>query len=354
VLDALRADRVPAGDPARPAFVARLDRPASFDLAAKAKATYLVELLNAAADAAKLTPQTRLEVRAESDRKSANLPLTVRLPIGRLLARRRFAFRTDSQQRVRLSLRAVVPTTQGEGRGARLTYEPSDVSDMPVLLGDTVVAEMKFASRNLLLEGGAGSAAPPPKGSMACEVWPWTGGANVKHWYEYVAPKSALRATDGVIGDQETAWRDLRETPVGARIKMANAWVKFDKPQTVSAVAIYEDTLGPVPSGGGALERATVHYGVYAHEAKANRWRRVGFVRDNTDLINVFTFEPVEVDQLRYFWAGRDFVGRTDGPVRMAEIEAYSTEEEDLFLHEPLRLDGDEGGDDLLDDGFGL
>ena len=333
LLAVMPAAKPPQGDPTQPASLALLAEPAEFALAVKPRQTYLVEFLAAAGPTAdKLDPQTRLEITVKGRKQSPNLPFTTRLPIGSILARRRLAFRTDENERVTLSLRVVGPTTTGEGRRARKTYGPAEPRTLPVLLGETVVAAMSFASPNLLFEGGPGGDAPSAKGAVKCEVWPWTGGANVKHWYQYNAPKTSLRVVNGVIANEESHWNDQRDAPRGSRIKYANAWVKFEKPQTIAAVAVYEDASGPVPSGKGALEKVAVHYGIYAHEVKTNKWRRVGFATSNTNLVNVFTFPPVDVDQLRYFWAGREDVGRTDGYVRMAEIEAYTTEEAGLLL----------------------
>jgi len=84
---------------------------------------------------------------------------------------------------------------------------------------------------------------------------------------------------------------------------------------------------GPVVTGAAVQERVARDYGLFARLAKTGTWRRVGFVRGNTNLINVFTFPPLEVDRLHYLWAGRNSVEHTDGQVRTAEIEVYSDED---------------------------
>jgi hypothetical protein len=46
--------------------------------------------------------------------------------------------------------------------------------------------------------------------------------------------------------------------------------------------------------------------------------------------VNIFTFPPVATRAIDYFWAGREFADTTDGKVRMAEFEVYSTDDLDL------------------------
>jgi outer membrane protein assembly factor BamB len=250
--DALRGALAPArplpGDPARPHAVHLLERAATFSVDVLPGKTYLVEFLAGAADPGALTPQTRLEVSVASARKSRNLPVTGRLPLGARLERRRLAFRCDEQETVTLGLRVVRPTRTGEGRQMKMTYEPGEEAGTGVLLGDVVVASMSFVSRNLLLEQGPGSRVEP-KGTVKCEIWPWRGGANLEHWWQYDAPKTSLRVTDGVIANQETSWHDVKDAPKGTGIDYANGWVEFAKPQMLGAVAVYEDLTGPVPSG---------------------------------------------------------------------------------------------------------
>jgi hypothetical protein len=153
-----------------------------------------------------------------------------------------------------------------------------------------------------------------------------------------------LRVTDGLLGNQETKWQETKDVSTGTAVHSANAYVTFKKPETINAVAIYEDNRGPVAAGDGVQEMVSAHYGVYIHEAKANKWSRVGYVGANMNLVNVFTFPPTVVDRIHYFWAGRPFSGATDGMVRMAELEAYSTEESDLGLDD-AGGEGEEGGD---------
>ena len=82
-----------------------------------------------------------------------------------------------------------------------------------------------------------------------------------------------------------------------------------------------------------------MHYGLYING------RRVGYVAGNTNLVSIFTFRPVDTRTIEYFWAGREFAERTDGMTRMAEFEAYPTEETELRLDEPA---------DTADDGLKL
>jgi hypothetical protein len=91
------------------------------------------------------------------------------------------------------------------------------------------------------------------------------------------------------------------------------------------------------------------HYGVYIHEVETSKWRRVGYVHNNTNLVNIFTFPSTEVDRIRYFWAGRPFVGRTDGMVRMAEFEAYVSEAGEFDLEDLDAPDKDDLNLDLDD-----
>ena len=77
--------------------------------------------------------------------------------------------------------------------------------------------------------------------------------------------------------------------------------------------------------------------------AQLTKGMRVGYVADNVDLVNVFTFPATDADQVRYFWAGRDDTTKTDGIVRTAEIEVFSSEDSSLLLDT-----GKPAGDDDL------
>ena len=314
-----------------------LDTRAEFKLKVEAGRTYLVELL-VAAGGTNLTAQTRLEVAVTTGAKSANLPYIGRLPVSGQLVRRRVAFRTDEQTEVALALRAVRPGTEGEGKNAKPSYAKAEASDAPLLVGDLVVAPIKFVGANLALDKGP-AAKTQPLGNLECEVKPWTGGNSTIRWQPYPAPQEALRLTDGIIGNQDTMWTTAIKGP---EIAYAEAVVKFKKSQTLSAVAVYEDNSGPIPAGAGVQEKTAMHYGVYVRHAKTGQWARVGYAVDNTDLVNVFTFPPVEADQVRYFWAGRDYAGQTDGTVHAAEMEVYSAEEAGLNL-DTLTAPADDG-----------
>jgi len=340
LLGSLKKAQAPTGDPAKPKELALLDRPVVFSLKVKPKSTYLVEFLNAAQDPEKLDGQTRVEASISAEGKSKHLPFAGRLPVGRKLTRRRMAFRTDKETQATIRFRVIVPTKRGEGRRAHLSYGPPKESQMPMLIGEVVVASMKFQSRNFLYNPSQGDLTtrkgPPAKGEIKCSVKPWRGGVSYIRWQPWDAPKSALRVADGLLGNQETKWQETRDVSTGTAVHSANAYVKFKKLEPINAIAIYEDNRGPVPSGKGVKEMATRHYGVYIHEAEDSRWRRVGYVAGNTNLVNVFTFPAVEIDQIHYFWAGRPFSGTTDGMVRMAEFEAYSTEAGEFDIEEPM------------------
>ncbi len=309
-----------ADDPARAAVAGRLEPDASFTLSVEAGKTYLVELLAAAADAGSLTPQTRLEVAVTGPRKTANLPFVGRLPLTRLLTRRRAAFRADEAGEVTLTLRAVWPRTVGEGKAARLTYDGAASAPAGLVVGEVLVSAIEVRGRNVLYDGGPASKAKP-LGNLACDVKPWTGGSSLVRNEPYACPQAALRLVDGVIANQETAWTQEAK---GAEVDHANGYVRFRAPQTLSAIAVYEDPSGPVPSGSGVAERTAMRYAVYVRTAKTRQWVCVGRVSENTQLVNLFACPDEPVDEIRYLWAGRNDAARMDGIVRMAEFEAYA------------------------------
>lgn len=311
----------PDNDPAMPSYVAGLTDKAEFRLQVKAGSTYLIEMLTAA-DKAKVTPQTRLEISITGSRKSPHLPFVARLPLNAALTMQRVAFRADSTGTVTLGLRAVIPHTEGEGRRAKTSYTKAETVNAEVIVADLVVASMNFVSRNLILEQGPASRSTP-RGSLECEVKPWTGGNSTIRSKPYPAPQQALRMVDGVIANQETAWTTESK---GSETAYAQGLLKFTKPTTVSAVAVYEDNSGPVPSAKGVQERTAIHFGIYVHDTKTKQWKRVGYAADNMNLVNVFTFPAIVADQLKYYWAGRNDSGKTDGIVRTVELEVYSNE----------------------------
>jgi len=298
-----------------------LDGPAEFKLKVAPKSTYLVEFLNASADPGQLTPQTRIEATIRGAGQGKHLPFTGRLPIGAAPARRRMAFRTESETEVTLSLRVVVPTEKGEGTRRQKTYEPSEPGKMPMLIGDTVVAALRFQSRNLLKPG-----------MVECELHRWGGGDSTHKKWTWNAPRRALALADGLIGNQETKWQEAQDTVTGTSVSHATAKAAFKRAETISAIAIFEDNHGPLPTADGVQEMASMHYGLYING------RRVGYVVGNTNLVNIFTFPPVDTRTIEYFWAGREFAERTEGMTRMAEFEAYSTEDVELRLDEPADI----------------
>jgi len=133
-----------------------------------------------------------------------------------------------------------------------------------------------------------------------------------------------MRLVDGVIANQETAWTTAVR---GGAVDYAEGRVRFRAPQQLAAIVIYEDSGGPIPGVAGVSETAATRYGVYVHETASKQWRRIGRVVDNTQLVNVFECPLADIDEIRYFWAGRNDVDKTDGLVRMAELEAYSADD---------------------------
>jgi hypothetical protein len=114
--------------------------------------------------------------------------------------------------------------------------------------------------------------------------------------------------------------------------------VKLAKPQTVSAVAVYEDASGPVPTGAAAVETTTPRFAVFAREAKTGRWRRLGVKFDNVNFVNVFAGSDVPVDEILYVWASREET-TIDGFVRPTEIEIYAGDDLEAVLDEPVAED---------------
>jgi len=325
-----------AGDPARPDMIVRLSADASFALEVQAGKTYLVELLAAAAEPEKLTPRTRLEVAIRGPGKTAHLPYVGRLPLGRFLVRRRAAFRADQSGSVTLTLRAVEPRDAGDTKKPRMTYEQAAPSQAGLLVADVLAAAMGFRGRNLVFDGGP-TARSKPAGDLVCMVKPWTGGNSTIRHQPYPCPQTALRLVDGVIANQETAWTTEAR---GGAVDYAEGSVRFKTPQQLRAIAIYEDNSGPVPGAGGVSETVATHYAVYVREAASKQWRRVGHVVDNANLVNVFECPAADIVEIRYFWAGRNDADKTDGLVRMAELEVYSADDLAEILDGPRGVDG--------------
>lgn len=299
-----------------------MDPDASVTLRVEAGKTYLVEMLAAAAEPDELTPQTRLELKVEGEGKTKNLPYVARLPLERLLRRGRAAFRADESGEVTLFLRGVEPRKVKARRGMRLTYEGGPTGEAGLLVGDVVVASIGFRGPNLLLDHGPRSDTDP-RGSLSCEVRPWTGGNSTVRHEPYPCPRAAQRAVDGVIANQKSAWTT---EATGKKVQSAEGMVRFDEPETLTSIAIYEDNTGPVPTGKGVKEKTAMRYGLYVRNAESKRWVSLGPVTGNTHLINVFECPDFAIDRIRYFWAGRSLAHRTDGVVRMLELEAYADE----------------------------
>jgi outer membrane protein assembly factor BamB len=296
--------------------------------------TYLVEVL-AACEPAGRTPLTRLEIEVAGVRAEEKAgPFRTRLPVGEKPERRRVAFRAERSGAATIVVRAVEPATVGEGRAAKKTYDKPVASPARVAVDDTVVAEMRFPGRDIVFDGGPKSGARP-LGDVVCKVMPWTGGNSTVRHEPYPCPAAALRIVNGRLDDADAVWTKEAQ---GQDVLSAEARVKLSKPQTISAVAIYEDVSGPVPRGGGAAETAAPRFAVYAKEAKTGHVRRLGAKFDNTSLVNVFAAPDVPVDEILYVWASREAT-TIDGFVRPTEIEIYAGDDIDSVLDEPLEND---------------
>jgi len=296
--------------------------------------TYLVEVL-AACEVTGRTPLTRLEIEVagvRGDEQAA--PFRTRLPVGETPARRRVAFRAERSGTATIVVRAVEPVTVGAGRAAKKTYDKPVASPARVAVDDTVVAEIRFPGRDIVFDGGPKSGARP-LGDVVCKVMPWTGGDSAIRNEPYPCPAAALRVVNGRLDDADAVW--TKEVQ-GDGILSAEARVKLTKPQTISAVAVYEDVSGPVPRGGGVAETATPRFAVFAKEAKSGRLLRLGAKFDNTSLVNVFAGPDVPVDEILYLWAAREATA-IDGFVRPTEIEIYAGDDIDSLLEEPLEND---------------
>ena len=311
--------------------------------------TYVVELLASAdlraggekqsADkAAGLTPLTRLEVEVAGVKNDTGAAFRARLPLGERAARRRVAFRAERSGTATLTVRAVEPATVGEGRQARLSYAEPGNSNAAVVIEDVVVAELGFPGRNIVFDGGP-RATSRPAGDLVCSVKPWTGGNSTLRHEPYPCPAAALRLVNGQLEESDAVWT---KEAVGEEIHSAEARVKLVKPQTIAAVAIHEDTSGPVPGRAAALETVSPRFAVYAKEAESGRWRKLGARFDNESLVNVFAGPDVPVSEILYVWAGRDAT-TIDGHVRPTEFEVYAGDDLDALLEDPLEASDDLG-----------
>ena len=298
---------------------------AAVTLRVAAGTTYLVEVVASAATPAGLMPHTRLEITVTGRRPTANLPFVARLPLGESPARRRVAFRADEAGEVVLQVRAVEP---GEGKGAG--FKDAVASDAGLVIAEPFVGSLGFQGPNLLLEGGP-QGKRSAAGDLVCSVKPWTGGSSLVRSAPFPCPKSALQMVNGRLVGDETAWGPA---VTAADVDSATGVVRFKKPRSLTAIAVYEDPTGPVVTPAGVAERASSRYGLFVRRPGRRDLIPIGHVVDNTNLVNVFPCPPEPIQEIHWIWAGRTDTDRTDGPVRMAEIEAYGEELEDL-LEEP-------------------
>jgi hypothetical protein len=253
------------------------------------------------------------------------------LPVDRLLARRRAAFRADVAGDVTFTLSAVAFKTTGEGRQARTTFEKTEI---PVLLGDVVVSALKFPGKNVLFDGGPGSGSNPA-GSLSITAFPVDDGVSSTKEEPYTCPTFALKMVNGQIANQETAYGKAPE------VSKAEWVVGFQRAQTLSSIVVYEDPAGPAPAGEEVKERATPRYGIDVCTA-GGQWTRLGQVVDNTQLINIFPCPTNAIIAIRYIWASNyDNVsrGRGDGAVRGMQFEAYSVEDVGSIIQDKLESD---------------
>ncbi|MSR55430.1 MAG: hypothetical protein EXS09_19415 [Gemmataceae bacterium] len=351
----------PDANQAGPAAAAGRLRPDSrFTVTVEAGRTYLVELLASAAEPRELAPQTRLEVSIVGQRKTSQLPFIARLPLNRDLTRQRLAFRADEAGSVTLTFRAVEPRTVQGGKKSEMTYQEATASRTGLLVSELVVAAMNFGGRNLVYDSnargmlerdaakspvtpsGAGASvaeARRPVGEMSSLVYPWTGGNSTVRHAPYPCPLTSLRLADGVLGNQETVWTQAVR---GTGIDHAECRVRFQQPQEVRSIAVYEDNSGPIAEPNGVKERITPRFAVYVRDATTKQWHPVGVVLDNRQLVNIFACPARKIDEIHYLWASRNDAARTDGFVRLAELEVYSADELSGVLGNDL--------DDLLQD----
>jgi outer membrane protein assembly factor BamB len=303
--------------------------------------TYLVELLNAAPTATSALATLRVEISVTGKKSSKNLPVVVRLPVDANLMRRRFAFRADANDEVTVTMRAIVPG----GAKNRKSYEQAEVSAWPVQIGDMVVVAMKFPGRSVLFDGGPGSR-NKPAGTLACKLYhPQVD--NMTPGFTEDCPSIGLRVVNGMIANQPTEWGKT------LALDMADLGTAFKTPVALSVIVVYEDLTGPVLSGENSVrERAGMRYAVDVSGEKGQA-ERIGGVSENRNLVNIFPCPAYPIKGIRYTWGGRtdDEQGRTDGFVRMAQIEAYATESdidaENLLNVKPegaLKVDMKEGG----------
>ena len=276
------------------------------------------------------------------------MPYTARLPLSRYLTRRRAAFRANETGTVTLTLCAVEPRLSSDNsKKPTRTYESATPSDAGLLAADLSVTAINFGGQNLVFDGSAKAmlkhdspretsprldpiafgdptARSKPVGNLSNLVMPWTGGDSTIRHEPYPCPSTSLRLVDGVIANQETAWT---AQPRGTAIERAECRVRFKQPQEIRSIAIYEDNSGPIADQQSVKERTTQRFAVYVRDAATKQWRTAGVVIDNQQLIHIFNCPAGKFDELLYLWAGRNDSAKTDGVVRLAELEIYSADE---------------------------
>jgi hypothetical protein len=283
--------------------------------------TYLVELLIGSQSATNDSSLQRVEVSVTGKVAAKNLPCQVRLPVDRNLARCRFAFRVDQADEVTVVLRAIEAESVPRGTSVQRSFDRVQVSMQPVVIGDLVVAQMKFGGRNVLFDGGPGSKSRP-SGSLDCQL-SFPAKDNTSPAYSKKLPAQGFRLVNGMIANQPTEWNQRDERDLNA----AAATTSFKTPVSLSVIVVYEDLTGPVSGQGGVQERATIRYAVDVRGA-AGQGERVGAVSGNRNLVNIFPCPAYPISGIGYAWGG--LVGSdtipTDGFVRMAQFEAYATD----------------------------
>ncbi|MDP6630999.1 MAG: PQQ-binding-like beta-propeller repeat protein [Kiritimatiellia bacterium] len=297
--------------------------------------TYLVELLNAVANPAQHKPVLRFEVAVTPVARQVvgNLPYRAWLPLDPDLARWRAAFRADKSGTVKLTMRAVKleSKTIGTGRSAK-TKQSAVSADVPVLLGDVVVAALDFGAPSLIYDGGAG-ASSQPAGTLKCTVYPWQSGNNEQDTSPRDNPKAALQMVNGRIANRNTAWSGASGT------ESATVDIRLKKPKELAAVVIYEDSSGPVVAGNRVRERAMLRYELSP----------LGVVSENRQLVNIFECPSKPMRSLKLTYGGRqDFRSGqvTDGQIRTAQIELYAPAGA-IDMEDILNIKKDDGFPDI-------
>jgi hypothetical protein len=323
----LKPAEVPAAWVVKPESLGTLTAPIKLPpLKVEAGKTYLIEFLNAAGAITNDTSLLRVEIAVNGKVTTKNLPFTARLPVDPIPARRRAAFRADDDDDVTLTIRAILPN-----RNAAMPYEKVPAADIPVLIGDFVVAAIQFPGPNVLFDGGPG-ARSKPAGSITCTVYPVKSADSTVRSYPANCSDVALRLVNGLIANQKTDWTPVSgpygpdKAPFQAR--HAEAVTQFAVPKALAAIAVFEDNTGPVFVGGGLRERTATRYAVDVRDSRGN-WIRIGAVRDNRQLVNIFPCPKDKISGVRYIWGGReDAVSRNlaDNFIRTAQIEAYAAE----------------------------